>query len=158
MADSSYDNESSILSEDTNNQSRSSQPSYVLVENPTTSDVADVLLDSSNNAYKGLDWSKYPGYAKAPHARRQYTSWRWDYGYRIQHIKSETVYWLCKLCIAKRAHTAALYAITGGSHSQSRQLKDKHSLGTGGNNPEEAPTQFSKYGVDECDDRASSRQ
>jgi len=41
---------------------------------------------ADDDTFNGLDWSKYPGYAKAPHTKRQRTSWTWQHSYRIQHI------------------------------------------------------------------------
>ncbi|EXU95020.1 hAT family dimerization domain protein [Metarhizium robertsii] len=133
MAESIRDNESSIDSLTTCNAAESSLLSYAPTENSTSCEaLCESTADSSDNVYKDLDWSKYPGYAKAPHTKRQCTSWTWQHGYRIQHIKTETLYWLCKPCIVKKAHKAALYASTGGSHSQIRHLKDKHNLDSSG--------------------------
>ena len=127
------DDGSFILSVDTNTHSGSSLPSCPSADSSTSYDVQrERLADDRDNDYDGLDWTKYPGYARAPHTKRQFTSWTWKHGYRIQHIKSETVYWLCKPCIWKKAYNPALYASTGGSHSQIRHLKDKHSLDQSG--------------------------
>ena len=120
-----------ILPVGSNTQSTSSLLSCTSTDNSTTYD-AQGSVDDADNDYDGLDWTKYPGYAKASHSKRHYTSWTWNHGYRIQHIKSDTVYWLCKPCVSKKAHNVALYASTGGSHSQIRHLKDKHSLDRSG--------------------------
>lgn len=133
MADSIRDNESSMHSLATSNAAESSLLSYSPTEDSTSRDTfCESAADSSDNVYKDLDWGKYPGFAKAPHTKRQCTSWTWQYGYKIQHIKTETLYWLCKPCITKKAHKVALYANTGGSHSQIRHLKDKHNLDSSG--------------------------
>jgi hypothetical protein len=106
-------------------------PSHYSVS-PSQANSTSLDEGTTDNAYKGLDWSKYPGYARAPHTKRQHTSWTWQYGYRIQHINTETVYWLCKFCVAKKDSKAAMYALNGGSHSQIRHLKDKHNLDANG--------------------------
>lgn len=133
MAESIDEDKSSVLSMVTSNPTEPSHPFWSSIANSTSGDVLyEGTTEDTDNAYRGLDWSKYPGYAKAPHTKRQCTSWTWKYGYKVQHIQTETLYWLCKLCVAKKSHNATLYASTGGSHSQIRHLKDKHNLDSNG--------------------------
>jgi hypothetical protein len=60
-----------------------SQPSRTSI---TGCDALYEGIADDDDTYNGLDWSKYPGYAKAPHKKRQCTSWMWQHGYKIQHI------------------------------------------------------------------------
>ncbi|KAI8412297.1 hypothetical protein FOFC_08927, partial [Fusarium oxysporum] len=88
--------------------------------------------DDVDDAYKGINWSKLEGYTMAPHSKRQHISWTWEHGYRIQNMNSQVIFWLCKICIQRKANRNTMYNIAGGSHSQIRHLRDKHNLDANG--------------------------
>ena len=60
------DDGSFILSVDTNTHSGSSLPSCPSADSSTSYDVQrERLADDGDDDYDGLDWTKYPGYARA---------------------------------------------------------------------------------------------
>ena len=43
---------------------------HMRLQNSTSCEaLCESTADSSDNVYKDLDWSKYPGYAKTPHTK-----------------------------------------------------------------------------------------
>jgi hypothetical protein len=71
MAESADEDKSSILSIVTSNPTEPSHPFWSSIANSTNGDVLyEGTTEDTDNVYRGLDWGKYPGYAKAPHTKR----------------------------------------------------------------------------------------
>lgn len=135
MASSLNDDQSSVLSTAASNPTEPSSFLHTAADSQshdTTCKRAADDVDNPDDTYQGINWSKLDGYAKAPYSRRQHTSWTWKYGYRIQDINTQVIFWLCKLCVQMKAHKNTMYNMAGGSHSQIRHLRGKHNLDANG--------------------------
>lgn len=133
MASLISDDQSSTISTDVSNTTELSSLFRMSGANPQSPDgTHEDTTDDVDDAYKGINWSKLEGYAMAPHSKRQHISWTWEHGYRIQNMNSQVIFWLCKICIQRKANRNTMYNIAGGSHSQIRHLRDKHNLDANG--------------------------
>ena len=59
----------------------------------------DLTTAGTDDIYAGFPWSQFPQYSKAEYTKGNWSSWTWKYSYRLQDIKTEQIYWFCKLCI-----------------------------------------------------------
>jgi hypothetical protein len=133
MASLISDDQSSAISTDASNTTELSSLFRMSGANPQCLDSAhEDTTDNVDGAYKGINWSRLEGYTMAPHSKRQHISWTWEHGYRIQNMNSQVIFWLCKICIQRKANRNTMYNIAGGSHSQIRHLRDKHNLDANG--------------------------
>lgn len=133
MASLISDDQSSTISTDASNTTELSSLFRMSGANPQSPDgTHEETTDDVDDAYKGINWSKLEGYTMAPHSKRQHISWTWEHGYRIQNMNSQIIFWLCKICIQRKANRNTMYNIAGGSHSQIRHLRDKHNLDANG--------------------------
>jgi hypothetical protein len=129
MASLTSDEQSIAISTDASNITEFSSLFRMSGENPQSPDgMHEDSTDDVDDAYKGINWSKLEGYTMAPHSKRQHISWTWEHRYRVQNMNSQVIFWLCKICIRRKANRNMMYNIAGGSHLQIRHLQDKHNL------------------------------
>ena len=88
--------------------------------------------DANDETWARFPWIQFPGYGKPNHSKRPRTSWVWDEGFRIQHMKKDTVVWVCKRCVQQKRSPATRYEDTGGTKNMADHLQEKHSIDKNG--------------------------
>jgi hypothetical protein len=114
-------------------------------------DPIHVPSNDKDDAWDGFPWHRYEAWKKPIHTKREYTSWIWREGYRLQNIKSQTMIWVCKHCIKIKRYPAQQYEATSGTKKPMDHLVEKHSISKDGPilkrkleefmKPNESPTQ-----------------
>ena len=77
---------------------------------------------AGQEGYKGIDWSRLPGYYIRRHRRRQRTGWVWEYGYDIEKDGSGHRFWLCRECHRKKATGPHMYDAASTSQANSHMV------------------------------------
>ena len=102
--------------------------------------------DVCDEAWDRFPWVQFPGYSKSNHSSRPRTSWIWSHGFRIQHMKRETIMWVCKLCVQQKRSPATRYEDTGGTKNMIAHLQEKHSIDKNGLVKKRKHEVFTKHG------------
>ncbi len=82
--------------------------------------------------YNGFPWNENKSFAKCSHLKGNWNSWVWEYGFRLQEIKTQHVYWFCRLCVQRKARPPARYLHSAGTGNMHRHLELKHHIGKDG--------------------------
>ena len=102
--------------------------------NPSNSS-REVTIDNSSSAdytgYKGINWSRLPGYHIRKHRRRPRTGWVWEYGYDIEKDGSGHRFWLCKECHQKKTTITHIYDAASTSQANGH-IEDVHRINQDG--------------------------
>jgi hypothetical protein len=102
--------------------------------------------DACDKAWDCFPWAQFPGYGKSNHSSRPRTSWVWNHGFRIQHVKKDTIVWVCKLCVQQKRSPAARYEENGGTKNMTLHLQERHSIDKNGPIKKRKHDAFMKHG------------
>ena len=123
---------SSALSTARTDLTEAAFPSSEPTANSRLAQPNNVAAEQTNNEYEGFPWPRFPQYSKPDPTKRIPWSWAWELAWKLQHITTSKIIFICKLCVKKKDPKPGKWQYSGGTAAFSTHLDTRHGVGKDG--------------------------